>query len=390
MLSTRTGVRITVVVAAVLSVPVVCSAFQGQGEPAAGGAAKGQAPEQGNDDVVIKREALKIIDPQAYKVPLQLSASRKLELIAPADGQIRIVGVKPGQKVNKEAEAFRLDDSRLALLLRRAKANLQGAKIEKKLAQAKNDADQSALADAKLEAAQADLELAQLEVDRQVVRAPFTGEIQRVHVQDGQFVRAGDPLAVLADASHLQVEVPIERLKAGSQPPVELRIEETLVKGKVEAVLPLNPRFEPLRDLADSIASAIVQIDNPDGRFHVGQTVYSSMIPLAPVSSVPTTSVTNQSDGNRKVQVLRESIVRNIPVRLMSKIGTDAVFVSGKFLEGDELIVSSSRELADGTPVRPLAVASSGAAPRAPAAGTAAQTKPAAAAKPAAPKTQGF
>lgn len=388
MLSIRSRVRITLLFAAALAVPIAGSAYQGQTEPAAAGAAK--APGQGDDDVVIKREALKILDPQAYKVPLQLTSVKKLELIAPADGHIRAVSVKPGQKVSKETETFRLDDSRLSLVLRRAKANLQAAKIEKKLAQAKNDADLSALAEAKLEAAQADLELAQLEVDRQVIRAPFAGEIQRVFVLDGQFVRAGDPLAELADTSHLQVEVPIERLKTGSQPPVELKIEETTVKGKVEAVLPLSPRFEPLRDLGDSIASGIVSVDNADGRFHIGQTVYSNMIPLAPVSSVPTTSVTNQSDGTRKVQVLRESIVRNIPVRLMSKVGTEAVFVSGKFREGDELIVSTSRELADGTPVRPLAVASTGAGPRAPAAGAATPVKPAAANKPAATKTQGF
>jgi hypothetical protein len=65
-------------------------------------------------------------------------------------------------------------------------------------------------------------------------------------------------------------------------------------------------------------------------------------------------SVSNQADGNRRVQVLRDHIVRNLPVSILGKVGTERVFVAGRFREGDEVIVAASRELADGTPVRPL------------------------------------
>lgn len=372
MPASRKRVCTPLMLLAVLACPAIASAYQEAASPA-----------PPSEDVVIRREAIKLTDPQVYRIPLQLSAGKLLELTASADGQVHVVHVKPGQKVAKETEAFRLDDARSTLALRRAKANLQAAKVEKKIAESKKDDDLTALADARLEAAQAEVELAQLDVDRHVIRAPFAGEMLRVHVLEGQYVRAGDPLGVLADVSQLQIEVPIERPKSGQPPPIELKIEETAVKGKIEAVLPLHSRFEPLRELADSIASAVVAIDNADRRFHVGQTVYSPLVPLAPVSAVPTTSVTNQADGTRKVQVLRESIVRNLPVRVMGKVGTDAVFVSGSFLPGDELIVSSSRELPDGTPVRPLAMGGAGAAAKPPA--SAAKPAPAAA-----PKTTGF
>ena len=49
----------------------------------------------------------------------------------------------------------------------------------------------------------------------------------------------------------------------------------------------------------------------------------------------------------------------NPNVKILAKVGTESVFVSGRFNEGDEVIVSSSRELADGTPLRALAAGSS-------------------------------
>jgi hypothetical protein len=60
-------------------------------------------------------------------------------------------------------------------------------------------------------------------------------------------------------------------------------------------------------------------------------------------------------DGNRKVKVLRDNVIRDVIVRILAKVGTESVFVSARFNEGDEVILSSSRELADGTPLRAVA-----------------------------------
>jgi hypothetical protein len=73
------------------------------------------------------------------------------------------------------------------------------------------------------------------------------------------------------------------------------------------------------------------------------------------VAQVPSGSISNAAEGNRKVQVLRENVVRNLPVNILAKVGNDSVFVSGRFNDGDEVIVSTTRELADGTPLRALA-----------------------------------
>jgi multidrug efflux system membrane fusion protein len=312
-------------------------------------------------EVVIKREVLKLTDPRTYKTSMHLEAVRSLELTAPVDGHIRTVSVKPGQKLKLQGEAVRLDDARAALVVKRARANLQAAQVEKKLAQAKSDADLVALADARLEAAQAEFELAQLGAEQLIVRGAFNGEIQRVYVVEGQFIRAGERLATLIDSSRLQVEIPAERGSTTVGSTIDIKIEETQTKARIESVTALASRFDALRELTVSPASAVVSIDNSAGKFFAGQTVYSDLVPLSPVALVPTACVRNVADGNRKVQVLRDNVVRDIVVRILAKVGTESVFVAGRFNDGDEVIVSGSRELADGTPLRALAAASSSA-----------------------------
>jgi multidrug efflux system membrane fusion protein len=319
--------------------------------------------EPGELEVVIKREALKLTDPRTYSAAMHLEAVKTVDLTAPVDGYIRSVAAKSGQKIKAQSEAVRLDDTRAALVLKRARANHQAAQIEKKLAQAKNDADLTALAEARLEAAQADLDLAQAESEMLVVRGPFNGEFQRVYVVEGQFVRAGEKLATLIDPSKLQVEVPVERSAAAPGSSIDIKVEETPAKARVESVIALSPRFDALRELLISPASALVTIENAAGKFFAGQTVYSDLIPLTPVALVPSSAISNVPDreGNRKVQVLRDNVIRNLNVKILAKVGTETVFVSGRFNEGDEVIVSSSRELADGTPLRALAGGSSAA-----------------------------
>ena len=54
---------------------------------------------------------------------------------------------------------------------------------------------------------------------------------------------------------------------------------------------------------------------------------------------------------------MRSGVIRNVLVRLLGQVGTDLSYVSGSFAPGDELIVSASQALADGTQVRAANVA---------------------------------
>jgi hypothetical protein len=124
-----------------------------------------------------------------------------------------------------------------------------------------------------------------------------------------------------------------------------------------------------LRELHEGLASAIVEVENPGGKLLVGQAVAIELVPWAPVAEVPASTLANQADGTRRVQVLRDNIVRNISVAVHSRVGTERVYISGQFRKGDEIITATSKELADGTPVKALLVArATGTGPEQPAA----------------------
>lgn len=303
--------------------------------------------------VVIQREPLQLTDPARYKTSLHLSPIRTVRLAAPVAAVVRSLHVKQGQRIDAQAEAIQLDDTEQKLLLTKARAKYRAAQIRAKPSYTKDDVDLVELAEAELEAAKAELDLAEHRLEQMSVRAPFGGTVFRIEVAEGQIVQPGDVLAVIGDTSQLKVEVPVDRKEIEPGKTISLRSEDAAVDAKAESVLPLDSRFEPLRDLVPSIASAVAVVDNSNGRLHAGQTIYSPLIPRYPVVEISTASVSNMPGGLRKVQVVRDNVIRDVQVDLLGQVGVDRLFVSGRFAENDEVIVSASQQLPDGTLIRP-------------------------------------
>lgn len=333
--------------------------------PAAAPAAAAPAAEE----VVIKREALQITDGRAYRIPILLEPIKRMELVAPVDGVVATVSTKIGAKVAKEASIIQIDDTHAELRAKRAKALVNAAKVEKRIADGTKNADAIELAAARLEAAEADAAIVDAETQQLTLRAKFAGDVSRLFVREGQFVRRGEVLAVLHDATKLQLDLPADRASTKEGGSVKFKVEGNDLEGKVAAVVPLAERFAPLRELHEGLASAIVEVENPGGKLLVGQAVAIELVPWAPVAEVPASTLANQADGTRRVQVLRDNIVRNISVAVHSRVGTERVYISGQFRKGDEIITATSKELADGTPVKALLVArATGTGPEQPAA----------------------
>ncbi|MEM9702647.1 MAG: hypothetical protein AAF907_09405, partial [Planctomycetota bacterium] len=157
--------------------------------------------------------------------------------------------------------------------------------------------------------------------------------------------------------------IPIDRSPAepapdaapGTPPPPAPKVGDTTTisvegaeaQATITALLPLSERFEPLRDLVASPVLARVTL--PGTRFRDGQTVYVPVVPRDPVAEAPTEALIPAGDGGRLVQVVRENVVRDLPVRLLGRIGETRAFLSGPFAKGDEVILSSTRDLPDGT-----------------------------------------
>jgi multidrug efflux pump subunit AcrA (membrane-fusion protein) len=323
-------------------VPIVAAQVAVSGAPAGGGTDPLQ--------VVIEREPLVLRDPATYKVSLHLDPIKSVEVAARLDGIVDSV-VEPGSTlVQPQSELLRLESQERKLELDRAKAALEAARITQSAA---GQGAAKQLADANAKVAQLDVELAQLRLDQAIVRAPFEGSVQRVHVVQGEFVRAGQPLATVVDTKQLEVEVPIDRtsVQVGDQVPIQ--VEKQTITATVQGILPLTPPFEPLRDLFESVATAVALVDNSGGQFQVGQTVYAPMIPRLPVAEIPNEAVGNSQEGARQVQVIRDGFVRNVTIELLGAVGEQRTVISGRFNHGDELVVRSSEQLLDGTQVVP-------------------------------------
>jgi multidrug efflux pump subunit AcrA (membrane-fusion protein) len=315
--------------------------------------ASSNAPAGGSGDplqVVIEREPLVLRAPETYKASLHLTPIKSVEVAARLDGIVESVGGSPGETVQAQSEVLRLDAQERKLQLDRAKAALEAARI------AQQEAGQGTakqLADANAKVAQLDVEIAQHRLDQAVVRAPFEGNVQRVHVVKGEFVRAGQPLATVVDTRQLKVEVPIDRnsVRVGDQ--VSIQVERQTTSATVQGIVPLTPPFEPLRDLFESVATAVAVVDNSGGQFQAGQTVYAPMIPRLPVAEIPNVAIGNSPEGTRQVQVIRDGFVRNVTIDLLGAVGEERIVISGRFAGGDELVVRSSEQLLDGTQVVP-------------------------------------
>lgn len=317
-------------------------------------------------EIVIHRRRIHLRAPEKYQVSLHLEPVRTVRLAAPFDGMVKSILHKPGERLESGTEVVRMDTTEKQLRLDRAKALYKVAQIEDRLADTAAGTSAGTakeLASARLQAGKAELDLAVYWVEQAGVRAPFNCEILRLNVSEGQVVRMGDPLATVGDTSSLSVEIPVDRNSTRAGQPMEIKIEDRSVPATVEAVLPLAPRFESLRDLVPSAASATLLVPNTDGRLKAGQTAYSPLIPRDVVTDVPNSCIANTPDGNHKVQVLRNNVVRDVPISTLAAVGPDRTFVSGSFDPADEVIESASPELADGTVVRASAPTLQPAAP---------------------------
>jgi hypothetical protein len=187
-----------------------------------------------------------------------------------------------------------------------------------------------------------------------------------VHVVVGQIVQPGQPLVTIGDVSQLKVEIPVSRTDAAPGKTIELRIDDQNVKATIDRLRPLNERFNELRNLLPTAATAVVVIENSNGQFQRGQSVFAPTLPRQPIAEVANSTLTAAESGIRTLQVVRDETVRDIPVGVLCSIGDDRCFVTGAFREGDELILSLSKPLADGTRVRSVTVPAADSAPGTP------------------------
>ncbi|HZW34550.1 MAG TPA: HlyD family efflux transporter periplasmic adaptor subunit, partial [Isosphaeraceae bacterium] len=227
--------------------------------------------------------------------------------------------------------------------------------VREKQALLKTNAALGEVYSAQLEAAQARAELAQLELARCTIRAPFAGRVLALPAYVGQYVLKGTPIAEVVDTTSLRATIPVDRRSVNLGSSVTVPVEEREATGKVQAVLPLPQSFAKLHELATPFAAATVVFANSRGDLEPGLRVRPAGVPTAPIATVPKRAVRPdeiRGAGGSMLQVIRNEYVTNVPVQILGGVGSERVQVSGLLRPHDALILASSVPLIPGTLVR--------------------------------------
>ncbi len=259
-------------------------------------------------------------------------ADRKVEIRAEATGLIEAVLVPRGARVASGTALVRIDiDDRLAKL-DEANALLAQRQIEFDAAQQLNERGyrantQLAQAQAALDAARALVEIAELAVENLTIRAPFDGVVEDRHVEIGDYVDYGDPVAMLVDLDPLRIVGQVSERYLGrielDRPGSARLVDGREVEGVVSYV----------GTVADEVTRTFtveIEIDNPHGRMIEGLTAELTL-PIDQVTGhrVSPAVLSLSADGDVGIKAVDENdLVVFHPIEILG--GTeDSIWVGG-------------------------------------------------------------
>lgn len=359
---------------AAIAVLIVTAAWIATGEFSSVGSASQEAePAQAETEpsaplkTVVAAEPPRLQHARTIRISGQTEADKKSVLAARSGGVIEELTVAKGDEVEKNQILMRLEtegkeaaveSARQALTQRKAEAEA-AERLSKSgnIARLQLDAARAALASAR-----SALEQAEAELDRVTVRAPFSGVIDQVHVEEGGSIMQGTEVATLLKLDPILAigevnERDIGNVEIGDKAEVHLIDGRTLngtVRYRSHAATP-QTRTYPIE----------IAIDNSDRSIPAGMTAeISIMTKSVETVALPRSVVTLNSEGvlgvrsvnlSDKVAFHAIDIVDDTPQALyLAGIPAGArIIVSGQDLvtEGETVQV----EMADRSMVEELA-----------------------------------
>lgn len=240
--------------------------------------------------------------------------------------------------------------------LRRAQLELRV--IETKLVQNQNDLNLMPMrreqAVRRIANLQNDLQMTRLDQQRTTVKAPFTGRLTQVNVEQGQFVKVGDPLVAMADASLVEIPLPISLddyaklipfLRAGRMPITDLAENESS-PARWQGVL---VRAAPQADEKTRTVMVYVHVDNQQQTTPLlpGVFVHARIAGpiLRDVLAVPREAVLNS-----RGYIFAENQAQRRDVEIERTLHSLALIKAG-FQPGDRVVLSNLDVLYDGAPI---------------------------------------
>jgi RND family efflux transporter MFP subunit len=264
-------------------------------------------------------------------------------------GPVERVLVKEGQAVKQGQLLMQVDTALYAIRKRQAETQLARAKREQERASGLGTALPAAERDRRdslVTQLETDLDMAELQLSRSRIRAPFAGVVSEIHTEVGEVVAATAPLLhiVRLDPVHVVLSVPdrdVVSLSPGAEVNVSIAAVPTPLPGTIA-------RISPTGDQDTRAFRAEVEVDNPDMKVLPGMIASVNLDRTLATDAVviPQGWLVTRRDG---VGAFLDDggVARYVSVKA-GKIVRDLVVIDEGLSVGDRVVITGHRSLSDG------------------------------------------
>lgn len=286
-----------------------------------------------------------------------LRADEGVELQAETNGKIVAINFTEGTRVKRDELLVKLNDADLRATLQRATYRKQLAQLrEKRLRQllgqnvvTQNDYD-TALSDVNVQ--DAEIALAQAEIGKTEIRAPFDGVVGLRYVSVGSYVNATSRIATIQYLDKLKIDFAVPekytgRIKVGSPVLFSVAGGKEKIKGEIYA-------FDPRIDSSTRTLSIRALCRNTEGRLLPGAfaNVEMTLTELSAALLIPSEAVIPGVD-QKNVFVIRDGKAERRAVETGTRMASTVHILAG-LLPGDVVITSGLQQLRAGQAVAPF------------------------------------
>lgn len=262
----------------------------------------------------------------------ETAPARVVDIAAETDGRVANVGVDRGANVERNSVIVRLDERDRKARLAQAEATLRQREVEyqarlKLKGESYVSEAQLQEALALLEAAKTELTRARLDLDYMTIRAPFDGALQERHVEVGDFVKSGDPIARFVDNRKIVVTANVSEFDAGYVQTGQ-KAQAQLATG--ESVHGTIRYVAPVADEATRTFAVELEVDNGDGRLRAGGTA-ELRVPAERVLAhrISPSLLTLDDAGNVGVKIINEQGEVEFVVADVALSTNEGIWVAG-------------------------------------------------------------
>ncbi len=301
------------------------------------------------------------------------SAFRNATVAAEVAGRVVVRHVEPGVAVEEGQPLVTLDDTLPAIAVDEARATLKARQVD--LAEAKSELERGEELRRERTISERQIDSLRFSVDRAesarslaaaalrraersladtVVRAPFSGTVEQIGVQVGDYLAPGAPVATVADFERVRLRAGVTASEAADlRPGMRARVTLTALGGRESSA-----EIHSVARTADPESGTYpveLWLDNADGRLRAGMVgqVDLAAPDVSAAAVVPRAAVLRR-DGRLAVFVVdgsgEELQARARAVRL-GRQSDDRVEIVDGVRVGEQVVVDGLFALTDGAPV---------------------------------------